>query len=147
LYTGVGLQGTSGLTNQIQLTVKPISNNTALFADSAGQIGTIFCHSASQQPLIGQWISPTGNDITFISSDSFQVDLEFGSFPSYTTLRLQQGSALTRSSDQGIYSCLIPDENGTEQTLHIGLYSSGYSGKLFNSHISSLYDGPMIILM
>ena len=132
LYTGVGLWGQSRLTSQTQPISEPVSNNTALFADSAGQIGTIFCHSASQQPNIGRWISQAGNDITFTSLDAFQVDFQSGSFPSYTTLQLHQGSALTESADQGVYSCLIPDENGTERTLHIGLYPSNYSGKLFN---------------
>ena len=134
MYTGVGLRGKSGH----QLTVKPISKNTALFADSAGQIGTIFCHSASQQPQIGHWISPAQNDITFTSSDAFQVDLRSGGFPSYITLQLQQGSALTRSADQGIYSCRILDENRKERTLHIGLYPSDYNGKIIDSDTAPL---------
>ena len=124
--------GESRLANQTQLISEPISNNTAFFADSAGQIGTIFCHSTSQQPNIGRWISQAGNDITFTSSDAFRVDFQSGGVRSYTTLQLHQGSALTESADQGIYSCLIPDENGTEQTLHIGLYPYNYSGKLSN---------------
>ena len=31
------------------------------------------------------------------------------------------------SEDQGVYSCLIPDENGEEQVLHFGLYPHGFS--------------------
>ena len=106
---------------------QPISNNSAFIADSAGQIGTIFCHSASQQPNIGRWVSQNGNDITFTSSDSFAIGLHSGVFPSYTTFGLSNGFELL-PADQGVYSCRIPDETGTQNTLHIGIYTSGYGG-------------------
>ena len=31
------------------------------------------------------------------------------------------------SEDSGVYSCLMPDENGTERSVNIGLYHSGYN--------------------
>ena len=118
MFAGAGLWGMS----------QPISNNSALIADSAGQIGTIYCHSASEQPHIGRWISPAGNDITFTSTDGFDVDFHSGSFIySYTTLALSSGFSLS-SADQGVYSCQIPDENGIQNTLHIGIYHHGYAG-------------------
>ena len=113
-------------------TTQPISNNSALIADSAGQIGTIYCHSASEQSHIGRWISPAGNDITFTSTDAFDVGLHSGSFHSYTTLALSNGFSLL-GADQGVYSCQIPDQNGIQNTLHIGIYPHGYAGKT-NSH-------------
>ena len=117
ISAGAGLWGTS----------QPISNNSALIADSAGQIGTIYCHSASEQPHIGRWISPAGNDITFTSTDAFNIGLHSGSFHSYTTLELSNGFSLL-GANQGVYSCQIPDENGTQNTLHIGIYPHGYAG-------------------
>ena len=116
---GAGLWGTS----------QPISNNSALIADSAGQIGTIYCHSASKQPHIGRWTSPAGNDITFTSTDAFDVGLHSGSFIySYTTLTLSNGFSLS-SVNQGVYSCQIPDENGIQNILQIGIYPHGYEGQ------------------
>ena len=117
MSAGAGLWGTS----------QPISNDSALIADSAGQIGTIYCHSASEQFHIGRWISSAGNDITFTSTDAFDVGLHSGSFPSYTTLAISNGFSLS-VADQGVYSCQIPDENGIQNTLHIGLYPHGYEG-------------------
>ena len=118
MFAGAGLWGTS----------QPISNNSALIADSAGQIGTIYCHSASKQSRIGRWISPAGSDITFTSTDAFDIGLHSGSFIySYTTLALSNGFSLS-GADQGVYSCLIPDENGIQNTLHIGIYHHGYAG-------------------
>ena len=32
-----------------------------------------------------------------------------------------------------MYSCVIPDENGEEQTIHFGLYSSGYSSSVYST--------------
>ena len=116
-------------------TSQPISNNSALIADSAGQIGTIYCHSASKQPHIGRWISPAGNDITFTSEDVFDVGLQSGSFHSYTTLTTN-GFSLS-VADQGVYSCQIPDENGIQNTLHIGIYPHGYASKT-NNHVIQL---------
>ena len=117
MHAGAGLWGTS----------QPISNNSALIADSAGQIGTIYCHSASQQPHIGRWISPAGSDITFASRDAFDIGLHSGLLYSYTTLALSNGFSLL-SVNQGVYSCQIPDENGIQNTLHIGIYPHGYAG-------------------
>ena len=118
-YPGVGLFGTS----------EPISNNSAFIADSENQIGVIYCHSASRESDIGQWISPAGNDITSTLTDSFEVAHFSETLPSYTTLQLIQASSLG-TVHQGIYSCVIPDETGVEQTLHIGLYPNTYTGML-----------------
>ena len=119
LFTGVGLFGIT----------EPISNNSAFVADSANQIGTLYCHSASRESGIGQWISPSENNITSTLTDSFEVARFSETQPSYTTLQLTQGSSLS-TAHQGIYSCVIPDETGAEQILHIGIYPSGYTGML-----------------
>ena len=59
---------------------------------------------------------------------SFETSAVLRSYYSYSTLQLTHGSSLS-SSDQGVYSCIVPDENGEEQTLHIGVYSYGHSGE------------------
>ena len=74
-----------------------ISNNTGLEADGQHQIGAISCHSASRDPHIGRWISPTGDDITFTTDDVFSVEFHNGSFPSYTVLSLHPGSSHSNS--------------------------------------------------
>ena len=102
-------------------------HNTALIANSSHQIGAISCHSASRERHIGRWIAPSGEDITFSSTDIFSVDLRSGDFPSYASLSLLPGEEFSASED-GVYSCVMPDENGVEHTIHIGLYHTGYSG-------------------
>ena len=106
---------------------EPISNNSALRADESQQIGKIYCHSASRESDIGQWFSPAGEDITFDFTDKFRVRFGEGSFSSYVTLELNEGTSLL-PEDQGVYTCVISDENGIPQTLHVGLYRSDYNG-------------------
>ncbi len=103
-----------------------LSNNSAFVADANGQISTISCHTASRDPLISQWMGPLGTDITFDVTDQFIIDSHDGAFPSFSSLELGAGQSLA-SADQGIYSCVIPDENGVKHTLNIGLYPQDYS--------------------
>ena len=72
--------------------INPIANNTGLEADSGHQLGQISCHSASRQPHIGRWISPSGEDITLSSDSIFSVEFHNGDFPSYTVLSVSPGT-------------------------------------------------------
>ena len=51
-----------------------------------------------------------------------------GNIPSFIGLQLRAGWSFSES-DEGIYTCLIPDENGVQQVLQIGLYLHGYIGE------------------
>ena len=77
---------------------------------------------------IGQWFSPSGSEITQSSSGTFTVVRGGGNIPSYIGLRLRAGRSFS-TSEEGIYTCLIPDENGVQQTLHVGMYHHGYIGE------------------
>ena len=133
-HAGVGLFGLS----------QPISDNSAILANSSGQIGILYCHSASRDGQIGRWISPSGDNIT-TDSELFEVGFFSGNFPSYTTLQLADGATLS-AADQGVYSCVIPDENGVEQTLNIGIYPEDYSSKLFVVGTSHFQYNIILIL-
>ncbi len=131
-HAGVGLWGTS----------ESLPNNGAFVADANGQISTISCHTASRDPLTSQWVGPLGTDITFDLTDPFAIDARSGAFPSFSSFELGAGQSLS-SADQGIYSCVIPDENGVEHTLNIGLYPQEYSGE-----VCLIYEPfPMITLL
>ena len=121
-YTGAGLWGTS----------TSLYNTSSFRASASGDIRTIHCHSSSFNSNMGQWISPQGMDITmnFINPFSIQFDIGPG-YPSYNTFQLQNPSLqpFTYTYD-GVYSCIVPDDQGNMQTLHIGIYSHEYSGVL-----------------
>ena len=45
-------------------------------------------------------------------------------------LRLQTaGTSLMTSSDEGIYTCTIPDSNGNQLAINFGLYALNFSGE------------------
>ncbi len=110
----------------------PILNNSALIADSStNDFGELIlnCHSSRREERAGRWISPRGEDITYNHGDDFRIEQQSGMYPSYITLQLITGEELA-FGDQGVYTCLVPDENGEEQALHVGIYRSDYEGKI-----------------
>ena len=106
----------------------PVSNNTAVLADKNNQTGVIYCNSGSKVTGIGQWFSPNGVEITQSSGGAFTVVRGGGNIPSFIGLQLRAGWTFSESNE-GIYTCLIPDENGIQQVLQIGLYLNGYIGE------------------
>ena len=62
---------------------------------------------------MGQLVAPNGMDIT---NDSSIVTVGNISDPGFISLQLQN------ISNEGVYSCVIPDQDGIEQYLHIGIY-------------------------
>ena len=107
---------------------KPVLNNTAVLADNNNQTGVIYCNSGSKVANIGQWFSPSGVEITQNSGGTFTIVRGGGIIPSFIGLQLKAGRSLS-TSDEGIYTCLIPNENGVQQVLQIGLYLNGYIGE------------------
>ena len=51
-----------------------------------------------------------------------------GNSPAYIGLQLRANQSLL-ASDEGTYTCIIPDENGIQRTLHVGIYRYGYYGR------------------
>ena len=106
----------------------PVSNNSVVVADSNNQIGTLYCSSGSRISNIGHWLAPNQIEITEFSTGPLTVVRGGGNFPSYVALQLRAGSSLAEV-DQGVYTCIIQDENGVQQTLFVGVYNSGFYGK------------------
>lgn len=102
------------------------SNNSILLADRNNQIGTVYCSSGNRSNGIGQWFAPNGAALPQ-SGSTLSVVRGGGSYPSYVGLQLRANQSLT-VSDEGIYTCVIPDENGIQKTVHVGLYRFGYNG-------------------
>ena len=104
-------------------------NTSALQASADGDFGIIHCHSTSTDSNIGRWISPLGLDITTNLTDPFSVQFYSGlGYLSYNTFKLL--SPFTHpfnATYEGIYSCVVPDDQDIMQTLHIGIYSDQYS--------------------
>ena len=103
-----------------------MSNNSVLLTDRNDQTGTIYCSSGSRAANIGQWLAPNGAPITQ-GSGALTVVRGGGSYPAYAGLQLRANQSLLQSHE-GVYTCVIPDEDGVQQTLHIGIHRYGFYG-------------------
>ena len=84
-----------------------------------GQNDGIWCQSALNESMIGVWYLPNGSLVPTQSGDH--------PLQSHNTNITGQVGLLRRSgiySVQGLYSCIIPNEEGVNQTLHVALYGN-----------------------
>ena len=99
--------------------------------DSDGRNDGIWCQSALNESMIGVWYLPNGSPVPTQSGAS---PLE-----SYNTNVTGQVGLLRRAgigSLEGLYSCIIPNEEGVNQTLYVAAYGTGtfdMSGELYTS--------------
>lgn len=110
-YTGVGFF-ISGLGN--------IPNNSILETDSGGRISPLLCLSGSNMSTVGEWLSPEGRNLAAVPNDPF--DIMFGGNPGQLLIETPTSNPPIMTSHEGVYTCVIPDENGDSQDLHIGIY-------------------------
>ncbi len=103
-----------------------LPNNSIIIADETGQINPLSCLSGLLTPNIGDWRLPNGTSLLDFANTPLDVLVGGDSSPGSITL-------LTRSpladEHEGVYTCLMPDQNGEMQYLHVGLYLNGFSSK------------------
>ena len=96
--------------------------------DPNNTIDALWCQSASTSFNIGVWYYPDGTEVPL-----FDGDFNNESAPSPVFSKRFSGQiALTRRAGlagyEGLYKCIIPDENGTNQSLVVGAYTiNGYN--------------------
>ena len=83
----------------------------------------LWCQSANTGSNIGVWYYPNGNEVPL-----FDGDFTDASAPSPVFSKRFSGQiALARRGGlggiEGLYKCIIPDENGVNQTLVVGAYT------------------------
>ena len=106
-----------------------VPNNSFITTDATGTITHLQCVSSSRLANIGQWIAPSGEDITSKPADPFDVTHGGETDPGFLSIRQAIGHSIT-TSFQGVYSCIIPDEDGLDSYLHVGIYPDSFSSKL-----------------
>ena len=86
-------------------------------ANNDGTFDDLWCQSANNGPNIGQWYYPDGTVVPFGNFDA-QIPTYSKRFPGQIALARKFGL----SGYEGLYTCIIPDENGINQTLVVGAY-------------------------
>ena len=85
----------------------------------------LWCQSANNSSDIGLWYYPNGTQIplfagNFGSDNGAQTPLFSKRFTGQIALARRVGL----SGYEGLYTCIIPDENGVNQTLVVGIYKT-----------------------
>ena len=95
----------------------------AVDTNGDGKNDALWCQSANNGSDIGLWYYPNGTQVPLFTGTFFN-----NSTPSpLSSKRLTGQIALARKSElpgyEGLYTCIIPDENGVNQTLVVGIYA------------------------
>ena len=87
-------------------------------------IDVLWCQSANNGSDIGLWYYPNGTQVPLFAGN---FDNNSAPTPVFSK-RLKGQIALARKARlfgyEGLYTCIIPDENGVNQTLVIGAYGN-----------------------
>ena len=78
----------------------------------------LWCQSANNGSMIGTWYLPDGTQVSDVDSGSFPLHV----FHVTGQIGLLRDAGI--ATRQGLYSCIIPDENGTDQTLWVAAYGN-----------------------
>ena len=89
--------------------------------NSDGTNDALWCQSANNGSDIGVWYYPNGTQVPL-----FTGAFTDGPIPLFISKRFTGQIALARSAGlsgiEGLYTCIISDENGVNQTLVVGAY-------------------------
>ena len=100
-----------------------LSNNSLIVATNGG-LDTIYCISGSTQPDVGRWIAPNGEDFTQPGGHPFNVFQGGTNNPGVLEISLSPQGRFSSSEWLGVYSCVIPDEEIINRTIHVGIHTS-----------------------
>ena len=104
-----------------------LPTNGLVISAASGTRLRFFCRSDSMSESVGQLIGLDGT--TAVTSNNFFEIAR--SQPGELMVRNAAGhqSALT-ASQQGVYTCRIPLQNGQMREINVGVYPNGFSSKL-----------------
>ena len=81
----------------------------------------LWCQSANNGSDIGWWFYPNGTQVFPGKFGDNSAPKPVYSYRSVGQIALARKDGL--SKNEGLYICLIPDENGVNQTLVVGAYT------------------------
>ena len=85
-----------------------------------GQNDGVWCQSALNQTMIGSWYLPNGSPVPIAAAAT--------PVRSYVNITGQVGllrnGGINQVGYEGLYTCIIPNENGINQTLYVAAYGN-----------------------
>ena len=110
--------------------LETISNNSAVTIGGNGSATNILCHSGSRGIDAGMWIAPGGDIVSALATDRSSSFLLVHPFANLSLV----DPLIT--SQEGVYTCVVSDETGEAQSLHIGIFQNSHC-KAIKSFIST----------
>ena len=97
---------------------------------SDGQNDGLWCQSSLDQSIIGTWYSPNGTEVSRVASSP----LYSNNTPTGQIGLLRNGGISPTGNPpaigyEGLYRCVIPNEEGVDQTLYVAVYGNGEFNK------------------
>ena len=108
---------------------RPIANNSLIVSATDGL--RLYCVSNSSQSGVGT-ITASNVDTLNIGSNGIWNVAYPNNRPGFLRLHnriLSGGPMLLTTTTQGIYTCTIPDDDGNDITLNVGLYPIDFNSK------------------
>ena len=101
-----------------------LPNNGIVISRTGGTRIQFQCRSGSLDTGVGQLVDLDGN--TFNTGQNSGVFSVASIGPG--SIRIQTGIDLT-AADEGVYTCRIPDETGSDVNVNIGVYQNGFNSE------------------
>ena len=105
----------------------------------------LWCQSANNGSIIGLWYYPNGTQVPLFDGNFGESDVPKPIFAKRFKGQIALARKTGLSGYEGLYTCIIPDENGVNQTLVVGAYGN----KAYNNSgqcLSSYSNKVMIYL-
>ena len=128
IYVGAGLYADKRRDGSV-FNPRPIANNSLIVSGSDGL--RLYCVSNSSLSGVGTITTNSGSELDIGNNGIWKVQ-NIGNRPGIFGLqnRFSSGTPMVLThSDQGIYTCNIPDDNENDFIFNVGLYPSDFNGK------------------
>ena len=92
--------------------------------NSNGIVDALWCQSANSGSDIGLWYYPNGTQVPLFNGNFDQSNAPNPIFSKRFIGQIALARRAGLSGYEGLYTCIISDENGVNQTLVVGAYRS-----------------------
>ena len=111
-----------------------------IISGSDGQNDGLWCQSSLDQSMIGTWYLPNGTEVSHVeSSPLYSNNTPTGQIGLLRTGGISPTGNTPAIGYEGLYKCVIPNEEGVNQTLYVATYGNGEFNKDDGKFISLAY--------
>ena len=88
------------------------------------------CRSGSTKIGVGQLVDLNGNTFNISKSSGVFIVEQTGSGSGHPGSVQFRGAENLIATDEGVYTCRIPDETGSNVDVNIGVYQNGFNSEM-----------------